>query len=443
MKVNIMFIDRFDELKSLNREYQKEGSSFSVIYGRRRVGKTALIEEFIKNKPHIYFYATEVNINLQLELFSKEITRFFSLPKEFKFDSFENAFSFIATQNLKEKLIIVIDEFQNLIKVDKTFSSILQKLWDIYLSKSNIYLILCGSVISMMYSEVLNYNAPLYGRRTNSIHLKPIKFRYLKDFLPTLDVDTLLKVYASFGSVPKYLLLYDQNLSFEENLKTQILDKNSYLYNEGYFLLKQEINETSTYFSILEVISKGDSKIGNIASSLGLNASFLTRYLNKLIELNILEKEIPITEKNPLKSKFGRYKIKDKFLNFWFYYVYKNMSFLEIGETEAVLKEIELNFVDRFVSFAFEDVIKELLIETPQKLLSFKPLKVGRWWNNKEEIDIVAFDDENIAFIECKYQEKVDKEKVLKKLIQKSTAIKHNKKEHFLVVTKKEIEGFI
>ncbi len=443
MKDNIMFINRLNELESLNLEYQKKRSSFSVIYGRRRVGKTALIEEFIKNKPHIYFYATEVNINLQLEFFSKEITRFFSLPKEFKFESFDSAFEYISKQNLDRKMVIVIDEFQNLIKVDRTFSSVLQKIWDMYLSKSNIHLILCGSVISMMYSEVLNYNAPLYGRRTNSIHLKSIKFKYLKDFLPNLDVHTLLKVYSSFGSIPKYLLIYDQNLSFRENLKVNILDKNSLLYNEGYFLLKQEINEVTTYFSILEVISKGDTKIGNIASSLGVNASFLTRYLNKLIELDILEKEVPVTEKNPLKSKLGRYKIKDNFLNFWFFYVYKNYSFLEIGEIEAVLKEIEKNFVDRFVSFSFEDVIRELIIENYGDFLDFRPLKVGRWWNNKEEIDIVAFDDENISFIECKYQDKVDKEKVLNKLIQKSSFIKHNKKEHFLVLTKEDLEKFV
>ncbi|WP_200762497.1 ATP-binding protein [Nitrosophilus alvini] len=438
-----MFINRTNELNSLNSEYRKKGSSFSVIYSKRRVGKTALIEEFIKDKPHIYFYATEVNLNLQLELFSKEITRFFALPKEFKFESFENAFEYLAKAKIEEKLIIAIDEFQNLTKVDKTFSSTLQKAWDMFLSKSNIHLILCGSVISMMHSEVLNYNAPLYGRRTNSIHLKPIKFRYLNEFLPNLDIHTLLKTYSSFGSTPKYLLLYDPKLSFEENLKENILDKNSYLYSEGYFLLKQEISETPTYFSILEVISKGDTKIGNIASSLGVNASFLTRYLNKLIELDILEKEVPVTEKNPLKSKFGRYRIKDKFLNFWFYYVYKNYSYLEIGEIEAVMQEIELNFIDRFVSFAFEEVIKEQIIDDPEKFLDFKPMKVGRWWNNKEEIDIVAFDDKNIAFIECKYQEKVDKKKVLNELIKKTSYIKHNKKEHFLVVTKEELKKLI
>ena len=434
-----MFINRSNELQALNREYKKERSSFSVIYGRRRIGKTALIEEFIKDKPHIYYYATEVSLHLQLELFSQEVTRFFSLPKEFRFESFDSALEFIANQNLTNKLILVIDEFQNLAKALPAFPSILQKSWDRYLAKANIHLVLCGSVISMMHSQVLHYNAPLYGRRTQSMHLKPIKFRYLKDFLPKLDFNTLLKVYASFGAVPKYLLEYDQNISFQENLRTKILDKNSYLYNEGYFLLKQEISEAASYFSILEVISKGETKIGNIASALGVNASMLTRYLGKLIELDIIEKEIPITEKNPLKSKLGRYKIKDKFLQFWFYYVYKNMSFLEIGEVDAVMEEIEKNFVDRFVSFAFEDVIKELLIKEPEKILDFRPTKVGRWWNNKEEIDIVAFDDENIAFIECKYQKRVDKENVLQKLIQKSSAIRHNKKPHFLVVTKEDL----
>lgn len=290
----------------------------------------------------------------------------------------------------------------------------------------------------MMQSEVLNYNAPLYGRRTSQFHIKPVRFRHIKEFVPSLSNLEQMYLYSSFGTIPKYLNKYDSNLTFTQNIEQKILNKNSYLYSEGNFLLKSEINDSASYFSILESISKGNHKIGHIASSLGVNSSYLSKYMLRLIELDIIEKEIPITKKNPLKSKMGLYKIKDKFLNFWFYYVYKNYNYLEIEQTKSVLDEIALNFNDKFVSFAFEDFVKEDIIENPKKYINFIPTKVGRWWNNKEEIDIVAFDDKNIVFIECKWQNRVDKQKVTNKLIEKSTNIKDDRKKEYLVVTKEE-----
>jgi AAA+ ATPase superfamily predicted ATPase len=290
----------------------------------------------------------------------------------------------------------------------------------------------------MMQSEVLNYSAPLYGRRTSQFHIKPILFSHIKEFLPNLSRLDQMLVYSSFGTIPKYLNEYDQNQSFMKNIEKKILNKNSYLYSEGNFLLKDEISDSASYFSILESISKGNTKIGSIASSLGVNSSYLSKYMLKLIELDIIEKLIPVTEKNPLKSKFGRYKIKDKFLNFWFYYVFKNYSYLEIEQTQTVLDEIELNFNDRFVSFAFEDFVLEDILQNPKKYLDFMPKKVGRWWNNNQEIDIVAFDDENITFIECKWQNSVDKEKVKSQLIEKSAVLKEDRVKSYLVVTKSD-----
>lgn len=435
-----MFVNRIDELNLLENEYQKKHATFSVIYGRRRVGKTALISKYIEDKIHIYFYATEGNLLGQLENFSKEILKLtnFTYAKNIKFDTFEEALEFFSEIKLDKKIVLAIDEYQNLCKLDKSFSSMLQKVWDTKLSKLNIHLILCGSVFSMIQSEILAYDAPLYGRRTSNIHLKAVKFKYLDEFLPTLSKLELMNVYASFGTIPKYLQMYEIDKNFTQNLEDNILDKNSYLYSEGNFLLKSEINDIGSYFSILESISKGNTKVGDIASSLGVHSSYLPKYLSNLMELDIITKEIPVTEVNPLKSKFGRYRIKDKFLNFWFYYVYKNYSYLEINQIQIVLDEIEKNFNDRFVSFAFEDYIYEEILYNPTKYLEFIPTKVGRWWNNKEEIDLVAFNDENIVYIECKWQNKVDKKKVEKQLIEKSKLIKTDKKEYFLVLSKED-----
>jgi len=431
-----MFVNRELELQTLNKQYNLDGSSFVVLYGRRRVGKTTLIREFIKQKEAIYFYATEINISMQLKSFTKDILDILGFSN-ISFDSFEDAFVFLANNIGDKKLILVFDEYQNLAKIDKSFSSVLQKVWDMHLQQTNIMLILCGSTISMMHSEVLNYSAPLYGRSTAIIHLKPLLAKYIYDFVPNITFEEFMNIYASFGTIPKYLQLYQKEKSFIENVKEVILNKNSFLYNEGYFLLKQEINDVSTYFSILEAISKGATKLGNISSVLGINSSGLTKYIEKLISLGYIEKEIPITDKNPLKSKLGRYRFKDNFLKFWFFYVYKNYRYLEIDMVDAVIKEIETNFNDNFVSFAYEDYVRELILQNPLKYLGFVPLKIGRWWNNKEEIDLVAFDDENIAYIECKWQNKKATNTVVKELKRKSKLLNiTNRDEKFIIFAK-------
>ena len=430
-----MFVNRDSELKRLNQEYQREGSSFTVIYGRRRVGKTTLIKEFIKDKERIYYYATEINLAMQLKSFTRDILEALGFSN-IAFESFEDALVFLAKNIGSKKLVLVIDEYQNLAKIDKGFSSILQKVWDLYLKEKNVYLILCGSTISMMHSELLNYSAPLYGRATTIIYLKPLLAKYIYEFVPNIEQEEFMKIYASFGTIPKYLEMYREQSSFQENILELILNKNSFLYNEGYFLLKQEINEVSTYFSILEAISKGATKLGEISGVLEMNSSQLTRYIERLISLGFIDKEIPITEKNPLKSKLGRYRFKDNFLKFWFFYVYKNYRFLEIDLYEFVLKEMEKNFNDNFVSFAYKDYIKEQILQDPIRYLGFVPLKIGRWWNNKEEIDIVAFDEENIAFVECKWTNKPVGLNVFHRLKEKSLLINSSLKKSFVLFSK-------
>ena len=440
MKGYIMFYNRKNELRTLEQEYRKGSSTFTVIYGRRRVGKTALIYEYLKDKPLLFIYATEANFLIQLENIKPQLLRLINKPylKDIKLESFTQLFELLNEYDFKQKLVLVIDEYQNLCKIDKAFSSELQRLWDMQLQHQNIHLILSGSVISMMHSEILDYTAPLYGRRTTNIHLKQLAFKYIRAFLPSISREDEMSIFASFGTVPKYLELYDERRSFMDNIRHNILNKNAFLYSEGNFLLKQELSDVSTYFSILETISKGSTKIGDIASRLQVPSTHITRYLAKLIDLDILVKEIPITESNPLKSKMGRYKFKDRFLNFWFYYVYKNYNQLEINQIDSVVDEIEMNFNDRFVSFAFEDFVAEDILYNPSKYIDFIPKKVGRWWNKNEEIDLVVMDEKHICFIECKWQNSVNKERVKHQLIKKSRLVKHDLEESFLVLIKED-----
>ena len=426
MKENIMFVNREKEIEILNREYKSKGSSFTIIYGRRRVGKTTLISEYIKDKPSIFFYATEANIEYQLQLFADLIIEFTGKKylKEIAFNSFEQLFIFLSENIKNRKIVLAIDEYQQLVKLDKSFSSIIQKVWDNNLKTKNIHLILCGSTISMMHSEALNYSSPLYGRRTSSIFLKQMEFRHISKFVKNVSLEDQMKIFAAFGTIPKYLELFDNKKSFLDNIKNQILDKNSYLYNEVKFLLREEISEPVTYFTILEIISKGDTKIGKIAGRLNVAASHLTRYMQRLIDLDILKKEVPVTEKNPEKSKLGRYRIKDNFINFWFYYIFMYQSYLEIGNVDYVVDKIKNSFNEKFVSFAFEDYIMELILEDPVKYLGFIPIKIGRWWNNQEEIDLLAIGEEKAAFVECKWQNQKVGHKVLLELLRKSEMVK-------------------
>jgi AAA+ ATPase superfamily predicted ATPase len=372
---------------------------------------------------------------MQLKAFIEDMRETLQLGNV-TFESFEDALVYLSDNIGEKRLVLVIDEYQNLAKRDKGFSSMLQKIWDLHLKKSNIHLILCGSTISMMHSEILNYSAPLYGRSTSIIHLKPMLSIHIHDFVPGLSPEQFMKIFAAFGTIPKYLEMYQKERSFEENVRNLILNKNAFLYSEGYFLLKQEINEVSTYFSILEAISKGATKLGNISSMLEMQSSQLTRYMEKLIDLGFIDKDVPVTEKNPLKSKLGRYRFRDNFLKFWFYYVYKNYRYLEIGLLEYVEKEIEQNFNDHFVSFAYEDYVKEGIMQNPVSYLGFIPLKIGRWWNNKEEIDLVAFDEENIAFIECKWRNQPAGVDVLKSLKKKVELLNPSLKHQYIIFSK-------
>ncbi|MBB6062773.1 hypothetical protein HNP65_001225 [Thermosipho japonicus] len=404
------FVDRIDEIKFLEKEYNKKTSSFIVLYGRRRVGKTRLIKEFIKNKDSVYFLATEESETENIKTFQNILYSKYKIPllDNNKLLSWNDLFYIISTLKFEKKLIIVIDEFQYLLKSNKGFSSILQKAWDEYLKDKNIMLIISGSALSMIKREVLSYSSPLYGRRTGQINLKPIKFKYFKEFFENKNID-LIKLYSLTGGIPKYIEILELKENIYDTIKENFLNVNSYLFEEPYLLLEKELKDIGSYFSIIKVIANGNNKLSKISASLGIKQTSLSYYLNNLIELDILEREVPILEKNPQTSKKGIYKIKDNFLNFWFKFIYPYKSYIEIGNIDFVMNIIKKSFIERHVSFIFEDISREELIDLNlNDKLPVKLSKIGRWWDKNLEIDIVGVDKENkpILFGECKYTKK-------------------------------------
>lgn len=400
-------------MHTLNTEYNRN-SSFVVIYGRRRVGKTTLIKEFLKNKSAFYYLATEELESQSMKRLANVIARTTknTLLQKIEFTDWLDLFQLIADYKPEEKKVLVIDEFPYLVRTNSAFPSILQNAWDEFLKDSNVMLILSGSLIGMMQKHVLSYDSPLYGRRTAQMRLTPLPFTSIYE-TQNLPFEQAVEQFALTGGVPKYLEFFEDGRPLEEQLKDAVFSKNGFLYEEPNFLLKSEFLTAVNYFSIIKTIADSNHKLGKIASALGQESSSLTPYLSTLSDLGFIEKRTPITEKNPEKSRKGLYFIADNFLRFWFCYVYPYKGELELDNMQIVLDEIHKDFKEKFVAFAYEDICKDIFAKLcSNNAISFVPSRIGSYWLNDydgdTEINVMSVDHQNKQVFagECKYHTK-------------------------------------
>ena len=404
------FIGRVAELKTLDNEYNREDASFVIIYGRRRVGKTALITEFLSRHRgcNIYFLATQESEVQNRKAFRDQVADFIgnNLLKAADAD-WTTIFKLLVDYRPEERKIIVIDEFQYLGCSDHAFPSVMQKIWDTILKDADIMLILCGSLITMMDQQTLDYSSPLYGRRTAQIKLKQIPFTYYSDFYNGKMREDLVPFYAVTGGVPKYIETFCKCNTIEEGIENYVLNPQSYLYDEPYFLLQNEVTEIGSYFSLIRAISMGNHKLTEISSFLGVKQTNIPKYLKTLMDLDLIEREVPATENNPEKSKSGLYRITDNFIAFWFKFVYPYRSFLERGETAYVLEQIKKGFVQNFASFVYEDLCRETMWEfASMNIRDLRFDRLGRYWGPAcGEVDVLGLDTvgERMIIGECKY----------------------------------------
>lgn len=434
----IKFVNRIPELRFLKEEFAQNRASLVIIYGRRRIGKTTLIKHFIQDKDACYFVATEESERENRRNFQHSVANFTGnefLKKDVLLE-WEEIFAEAKKHQSGAKKVIVLDEFQYIGKTRSSFPSVFQKIWDQVLADSRTMVILCGSLVGMMVDQTLAYSSPLYGRRTGQIKMDQISFLdYGEFFDPDLEIDNI-EYYSVTGGVPKYVELFQPMGDIYEAIEQNILSKRSFLYEEPVFLLEKEFGESGTYFSIIKSIAAGNRKLGKIASALGIGQSGLTRYLKTLQELDIIAREVPVTEKNPEKSKRGLYHIKDNFISFWFKFVHPYRSFLEIDNTEIVLNKIKKHFRENHVSFVYEDICREWLLHSGLKGdAGTEILSVGRWWDKNTEIDVVGLTENEsaIVFGECKYTQHATDADTYFKLVEKSK----------LVQTKAERKNFI
>lgn len=407
----IMFVDREEELDALRKRLNSEKFELIIIYGRRRIGKTRLILEAVKDAEHVYYLAVEGDNLRHFRRFASRVAPEIIHARE----DWESYFNF-----LKGK-IVVIDEFPNLIKEDPKVVSVFQRVVDLILKDTATKLVLLGSSISMMSDSVLSYKSPLYGRRTASLKLKPIGFPHLKGFFPDSGWEELVEIYGFADGIPYYLEKI--RTPFWEWLAEELKRPDTFLKDEVDFLMKYEFTEVSMYKKILEAIAFGKTTPKEIREYMGVKHSDLTQYLKNLIETEFVVREIPVTE-SP-RSKKGRYYITDNFVAFWFRYIHPNLSAMEEGIFDV--EGIKVDYPD-YLGRVFEKVVRQLLVELNKEgKLPFRFTKIGKWWHKEDEIDLVAIDEreKKVLFVEVKWRDLNGREidKVLRKLREKAERV--------------------
>ena len=447
--MNSRFIGREKELRDLNKRYAAGKFEFAVIYGRRRVGKTTLINEFIKDKEAIHFTATESGSKQNLRDLSQSI---YSLSSDFSdssasFSTFKNALETVFKISKSRRLVLVIDEYPYLADAHKGISSVLQVLIDQYKDLSNLFLILCGSSMSFMENQVMGYKSPLYGRRTCQYKILPFEFSEVQRFYSNFTSEDLATVYGLSGGIPLYLSLLSDQKSVVDNIKDNFLTTNAYLFEEPNNLIKQECRNASGYNAIITAIAEGASSSSQICTKTDLDSSITASYLKRLIGLGIIKKEIPFGMKNYKKPI---YLLSDSMFRFWYRFVPENLSYINRGLTDLAYKRIEPH-IPTFMGFVFEDICKQYL----WKLLSegksaVEFTDIGRWWGTapalkkQVEIDIMGTADKNTAlFAECKWtNEKVDLN-ILDTLIERSRLFKYSHVHYYLFAKRGFTDGCI
>ena len=371
------FVNREEELKSVRKRLERKGFELIIIYGRRRIGKTRLILEAVKDLEHVYYLAVEGD---NLRHFKRQASKV--VPEiRYSEEDWEAYFHF-----LRDK-VVIIDEFQNLIKENPKIISIFQRIVDEILVNTNTKLVLLGSSVSIIGDKVLSYKSPLYGRRTASLRLGPLRFIHLREFFPKASPRELVEIFGLTDGIPFYIERV--KTPFWNWLKQELSRKDTFLLDEMDFLMKYEFTEISTYKKILEAIAHGKNTMKEIKDYLKMKHSDITPYIANLIEVGLVRKEIPITE-SP-RSKKGRYYITDNFTRFWFRYIFPNLSGIEEGVFDIDL--IKKDY-DAYLGYIYERIAREFMVDLAKKnALPVKPQKIGKWWHKGEEIDLVLINE--------------------------------------------------
>lgn len=389
--------DREQEREWLTTHLEDTQRQLLVVYGRRRIGKTTLVTHVLErlDVPSVYHLCdkrgTAPNARALADRCADALDDVTPAV-----DGFEDTFTYLDTR-VDGPLVVALDEFSYLVESDETITSVFQRIVDDVLSESDISLVLLGSSISMMEEGVLSYESPLYGRRTGQWRLEPLTVGQSGGFFPTADAEELIQIYSVLGGVPAYLEQFDPEASLAANIESNVLSKGAFLYEEPEFLLRQELRDPTTYMAILEAIANGATRVTEIAGVIDRDASSLSRYLQNLDRLALIERDTPVTD----PEGRGVYRLTDQFLRFWFRYVLPNRSTLEQGHSDIVRNTI-METLPTHVSWTFEDVCRQAVRTTTFPVTCSR---VGRWWYQDREIDVAGVNEDTDTLLlgECKW----------------------------------------
>ena len=374
------FYCREDELRKLNKRYAGGKFECIIIYGRRRVGKTALINEFCKDKPTIFFSALNTTGKENLEALSKSIMSFERPDMESgpEFQSYDAALDELTALSKESRIVFVIDEYPYLAKAKPAISAMLQHIIDHKWAESQMYLILCGSSMSFMESQVLGKESPLYGRRTGQFKIEALDYKETAVFHPNLSVEENSLIYGITGGVPHYINKLAVQDDLDEALLENLFDRSSYLFEEPENLLKQELREPAVYNSVITAIAEGASRLNEIATKVGIESGPCSKYVRTLMELGIVRKETPMLEKEGKKTV---YLLEDQFFRFWYRFVPQNITAIVSGRIERTYEKSVKSQLSDYMGLVFEKMCQAYLLRYAENL-PFELSRIGQWWGS-------------------------------------------------------------
>ncbi len=467
-KGNEIFLGRKKEMALLESLYDSNKFEMLILHGRRRVGKSYLLSHFAKlhSDNTVYFTGDKDSEKNNVQNFCEELNRVLKVGDFLNsFTTWNDVYSFLKTAEIKDRLVLIIDEFTYLYNSNPAYDSGLQNAIDKILKSKNIFLILCGSEVSVIEEIIDNSTKPLYGRKTSELKLLPFTYKEAREFFPHYSNEDALKAYSILGGIPLYLSLFDDRLTIKENVIKNCLSTTGYLFNEIETLLRMELKETHFYKNIMLAINAGASTFNTIRDKVGENAAKIAKYINVLINLGFIKKEIPCGEKE--KSRNTLYSISDNYFAFYFAFIFKHQNMLNGLISPEMYYEKELTKVklNTFIGHRFEQICETYLKEQFYNgKMPFYAENLGRWWGNnpvlkkQEEIDgeliissnspngrvkakskacldrtyLLAYDDENAVICECKYTEDPFDEKQLKDLQDSALCVTQQNKSYII-----------
>ncbi len=427
-----LLLGRKKELLIFERKYNSPTSSLQFLFGKKYSGKTSLLNGFLKDKKSLYISQQEMMPLFLFSAIANKMYNFFSLNGlNVQYDNFKDILYLLSEQNIEKKLVIVIDDFQNILKADKNAFDDLIEIWKKKLKNKNIQLVISSSIC---FSALKNRKIEKIS--SNIIKLESLDYACVGRLFPKIEKMDEMFIYSLFGTEPAYLKYYNPEKDFIRNVYDLILSGDSRFFDNGMAILKEELHDVGTYASILYTISMGNVKIGDIAESLKVKSTYLTRYLQKLNDMMLIEKRLPLND-DVKKSKYGRYYIKSNFLRFWFCYVYPNNSALLNGKIMSVVKFIQKDFISRIVKESYKNYMKDMIAENAKQLFGYEPLKIESWWDNKgNDIDIVAYNRKQITFVQIFWEEMKVAQNHYTKLQSMAENFNTTLKRNYIIITK-------